>query len=99
MPRFRVDRGPIPADALDFTDGLERVEIEHRQACWNRRHRASCRASTWDIQTPPGRIRIDIVPVAFTADSRGPEHFVRSAARRLLSPADPQGEYNRSRQD
>jgi hypothetical protein len=31
VARFRIDRGALPADPIDFTNGFERVEVEHAE--------------------------------------------------------------------
>src|SRR5262249_60838288 len=50
--------------------------------------RDSRRPAPRNVQPAPGDVRIDVVPIPFTAGSYRLEHFVWSGSRRLLSQAD-----------
>src|SRR5262249_12351085 len=61
--------------------------------------RDSRRTAPRNVQPASGRVRIDVVPITFTAGSYRLEHFVWSSGRRLLSRADRHSENDHHRQD
>ena len=76
MARLRVYRGAIASYAGNLADQFERVEIEDRQSCLDRRRRRG-RSAARDVQPAPGGVGIDVVPATFSADPGRLEHLVR----------------------
>src|ERR1017187_7215264 len=83
--RLWINRSALAANSGDFTERLQRVEVEDGQTCRNRRHLGGgvdgghrwC-GTARNVEPAAVRVGVNVVPATLPADTCGVEDFVRT---------------------